>query len=294
MPSLSVFWVRSDNWTNFAKDYSQILRVAFSVKSETQYPFDQILIKTKEFLESKPSEWILILDNADNLQEFRDNIQKCIPRKGRILLTTRDRRFQGGVAAAGNGYHVTPMNDKEALALLKKSVLVELHDTTALEENAMLIVRSVGNLPLALAQAAANIVERDMPMSQFAAFLHKQSEITAQLKEPVRDFMSSDDRNSVQSVTTTWTMSIDLLKGLNPPSIVLLGYLICFANIYLPYELLKRLPDFIGMDEMQFAHHFGKLHQLYLAERIIGESETGVQMRSAALGLSDGSDQLLI
>jgi hypothetical protein len=163
-----------------------------------------------------------------------------------------------------------------------------------LEENAMLIVRSVGNLPLALAQAAANIVERDMPMSQFAAFLHKQSEITAQLKEPVRDFMSSDDRNSVQSVTTTWTMSIDLLKGLNPPSIVLLGYLICFANIYLPYELLKRLPDFIGMDEMQFAHHFGKLHQLYLAERIIGESETGVQMRSAALGLSDGSDQLLI
>ena len=278
MSSLSVFWVRADNWANFAKDYSQIMRVGFSVESETQNPLDGILMTTRETLESKPYEWILFLDNVDDLQEFRDNIQKYVPRKGRILISTRDRRFLGGVVAASNGLHIAPMGDDEAATLLRKSVPAELLNTADSEESVQLIVHSVGNLPLAIAQAAANIIEHGMPIAQFSAFVYRQSTITATLTEPVRDFMASDERNSIQSVTTTWTISFDLLKRSNPSSITLLGYLACFGNGIVPYYLLKRLPEFNDMDEAEFSHNFGKLHQLCLVERINEDSNTAAQM----------------
>jgi hypothetical protein len=164
IPSLSVFWVRADNWANFAKDYSQILRVGFSVESETRKPLDGILMTTRETLESRPYEWILFLNNIDDLQEFRNNIQKYVPRKGRILISTRERRFPGGVVTANNGLHLAPMNDDEAITLLRKSIPSELLDIANSEESVRLIVHSVGNLPLAIAQAAANIVEHGMPI----------------------------------------------------------------------------------------------------------------------------------
>jgi hypothetical protein len=90
--------------------------------------------------------------------------------------------------------------------------------------------------------------------------------------------MTSDERNSVQSVATTWTISFDLLKRSNPSSITLLGYLTCFGNGRVPYYLLKRLPEFIGMDEAEFSGNFGKLHQLCLAERINEGSNVAAQM----------------
>jgi hypothetical protein len=187
-------------------------------------------------------------------------------------------RIVGGVVAANNGLHIAPMNDDEAVTLLRKSVPAELLDTANSEEYVQLIVHSVGNLPLAIAQAAANIVEHGMPIAQFSLFVYGLSTITRTLTEPVRDFMTSDERNSVQSVTTTWTMSFNLLKRTNPSLITLLGYLACFGNGAVPYYLLKTLPEFNDMDEAEFSHNFGKLHQLCLAERINEGSDPAAQM----------------
>jgi tetratricopeptide (TPR) repeat protein len=278
MLTLCVFWVRGDNWINFSKDYTRILRVISSVETEPKTPSEGFLIETKEMLESKSSEWILFIDNADDLQEFRNNIQKYVPRRGRIVITTRDRRFQGTVGAANHGCHITPMRDKEAIMLLRKFLPTELVDTAAWEDSARSIVKSVGNLPLAIAQAAANSLEHGIPISRFAAILSQQSEITGRLSEPVRDFMSSDERNSMQSVTTTWTMSFDTLKETSSQSIALLGYLACFDSRSLPYLLLRRLPEFQHVDEADFLRYMGKLHQLCLAERVVEDSNMAAQM----------------
>jgi hypothetical protein len=73
------------------------------VRAEDALGSDQpaILEKTHDFLEETFQNWLLVLDNADSLDNFvkaSDNetsISKHMPRRGRILITTRDPRVLG-------------------------------------------------------------------------------------------------------------------------------------------------------------------------------------------------------
>src|ERR1700722_9133819 len=77
---LSVIWVRADNWENFVGDYSTILRRVYSHREIV--PAKQLIGDTQERLEAHAAEWLLILDNADDYDEFINRIMKHIPKKG--------------------------------------------------------------------------------------------------------------------------------------------------------------------------------------------------------------------
>ncbi len=126
MQRLSVYWVRADSLANFIADYSQILGMLNVTSSQPLQGSDSssLLKQIGKRLEETSGDWLLILDNADHLDQFmgtgnQDNsisISQYIPRRGRILITTRDRRFQGSVAAATNGLCVDLMSAEEAEA----------------------------------------------------------------------------------------------------------------------------------------------------------------------------------
>ncbi|RDW56410.1 hypothetical protein BP6252_14164 [Coleophoma cylindrospora] len=263
---LSVLWVRADQFTNFAADYFQILK-EIDPDSAGKYQnadLDEMLQQTRRKLESTPDEWLLILDNADDLDAFlgrstsRDSnldfsISTYLPRHGRLLITTRDRRFQGTVAAAADGMLVGPMSEDEAVDLLLQSIpqyLIRNQQGSIAE--AQQLVEELDYLPLAIAQAAANILEQQLTLAEYVSFYQDKKQRMGLMQTPAHDFQTTDPRNASQSVNVTWQISFDILKEHHPLSAKLLIYIGCFHWRNIPRAPLKGLPEFRDLTEASF------------------------------------------
>jgi len=263
---LSVFWIRADQFTNFAADYFQILK-EIDPDSAVEYQnadLQDMLQQTRRKLESTPDDWLLILDNADDLDAFLGrstpanakedlSISTFLPRHGRLLITTRDRRFQGTVAAAADGMLVGPMSKDEAVDLLLRSIpeylIRDQHGSIA---EAQQLVKELDFLPLAIAQAAANILEQQLTLAEYVSFYQDKKQRMGLMQTPAHDFQTTDPRNASQSVNVTWQMSFDVLKELHPLSATLLTYIGCFHWRNIPRALLKHLPEFRDLTEASF------------------------------------------
>ena len=275
-----VFWIRADNFTNFVNDFAKILEVLDPSTKQNEQAMDQtsLLQPTLTILESKYQDWILVLDNADDIEQFRprgeNNISTYVPRKGRILITTRDQRFQGEVAAAHDGQHVTPLTDEEANDLLLRSVPFHLNDTvTNSKEIASELLDELGNLPLAIAQAAANILELQLSLAQYVAAYRDKRQRMELLSSPARDFQTTDPRTSSQSVAVTWELSFEYLEKTQPLSAICLTYMGFWHWRDIPKVLVTRLPEFDGLSPLQFQRVINVLLYLSLVDEDCREGQ---------------------
>lgn len=244
-----------------------------------------ILGKTKRILEESAQDWLLILDNADNLDDFLGRaglqssdeqlyISRFLPRQGRMLITTRDRRFQGTVVAASDGQKVDSMNEEEAKQLLFVSIPGYLvRDESESERQAQQLIRELGYLPLAIAQAAANILDQQLTLAEYVSFYQFKKQRMGLMQAPALDFQTTDSRNASQSVNITWQMSFDVLKEKHPLSARLFAYLGCFHWRNVPRLLLQRLPEFRELPDAAFIQLSKKPLNLSLFEEM--ESEPG-------------------
>ncbi|KAK6524004.1 hypothetical protein TWF694_005672 [Orbilia ellipsospora] len=164
---LSVWWIRADTFANFVEDYVSVLaadeRQSSEGESHTLRARLQIIQRS---LEQNSNSWLLVLDNADDIDQFLvdknvvgvERIFQYLPREGRILITSRDRRFQGLVAAATNGVRVKEMANNEAEELMRstcQNLSASKQEISAMAD----LLKQLGNLPLAIAQASANILD---------------------------------------------------------------------------------------------------------------------------------------
>jgi hypothetical protein len=259
---LSVFWIRADSLSNFVADYSRLMPLidpkADGISSTEDIA--ALLERTRDKLEELAGDWLLILDNADHLNDFvggpeKDelSISNYVPRRGRILITTRDRRFQGSVAAASDGLCVEPMALSEAEDLLLNSVPQHLVQPSVVNTlMAKDLVEELGCLPLAIAQAAANIVDQQMSFAEYVGLFREKRRRADLMISPAYDFANKDARNAMSSVAITWGISIDALKRQSPLSITFLQYLACFHWRETPQVLLRCLPEFRDLDDVSF------------------------------------------
>ncbi|KAK4443660.1 hypothetical protein QBC34DRAFT_476804, partial [Podospora aff. communis PSN243] len=257
---MSVIWIRADQSTNFYHDYSNVMRqqrsgnVSGKISESKGFAenLEHHLGETKSFLEDSAAKWLLVLDNADDVDDFRNSMDCYIPRKGRILITTRDPRFQGQFTAADNGLNVLPMDDEESVQLLAKSVPARLqgnHPDAALQE----LVGLLGNLPLGIAQAAANIVDQQISLSEYlVSYQNASDRLGALLEAPMRNRQTQDPRNATQSVNITWEMSFERLESSSPLSVTLMGYLSCFHWESIPRHLIRGLPLLSDLNDVEF------------------------------------------
>ena len=229
---LSVFWVRADKFTNFTSDYVKILTAFGSQAKLDTLPGNQqgMLELVTQELESAPTDWLLILDNADNLddeylgragvRQAENNISKHVPRQGRILITTRDSRYQGDVAPASHGVRVLPMSLIEAKDLLLRSISIpiEMIKKDSSERSIEELLEELGNLPLAIAQAAANIRHLSWPIKDYVAAYHDKKQRMTLMKTGATDTMTRDPRTRDQSIFVTWELSFEYLEHNFPGS----------------------------------------------------------------------------
>ncbi|KAM0274867.1 hypothetical protein ACHAQH_007792 [Verticillium albo-atrum] len=271
---VSVIWIRADQSNNFKFDYSKVLGRLLhdddqppKLETLTAAVMDDYLEQTRDYLETHPADWLLILDNADDMKAFRESMERYLPMRGRILVTTRDPRFQGDFAAPDDGINVAPMDDEQSIKLLLKHIPVRLQTGDKEEESrCQELVELLGNLPLAIAQAAANIIDQQVSLSEYAAAFREATDKFEALKASTHDRRTRDPRNAVQSVAITWQISFERLEESSPLSVTLLGYLACLHWDSVPRDLLRKFPEFSGLSDIEFRNVLARLIQLSLVE----------------------------
>ncbi|KAJ6545990.1 hypothetical protein DFH09DRAFT_652564 [Mycena vulgaris] len=152
-----------------------------------------------EWLSSKPAEWLLFFDNAD---DPTINLNKFFPRckHGNILITSRNPGLR---AYAGSHSPVSDMEEPDAVALLLKSCAEEI--TPRNTELATEIVKALYYLPLAIIQAGGFILKS----GALSSYLNLYSENQARLLSEQPN-QSHDDYG--RTVYTTWQISFEQLS----------------------------------------------------------------------------------
>ncbi|MER7486919.1 FxSxx-COOH system tetratricopeptide repeat protein [Streptomyces sp. NPDC126497] len=143
--------------------------------------------------EGRPySRWLLIFDNADSPERVRDYFPTG--GSGTILVTSRNRRW----SVVGPSLEVDVFTREESKELLRRSGPGDLVDADADR-----LADALGDLPLALEQAAAWRAETGMPVSEYLRlFEHKRSELLE--VSPPPDYQLP--------VAAAWNVSLDHLE----------------------------------------------------------------------------------
>ncbi|AWW38912.1 FxSxx-COOH system tetratricopeptide repeat protein [Streptomyces cadmiisoli] len=143
--------------------------------------------------EGRPySRWLLIFDNADSPERVRDYFPTG--GSGTILVTSRNRRW----SVVGPSLEVDVFTREESKELLRRSGPDDLDDAEADR-----LADALGDLPLALEQAAAWRAETGMPVSEYLRlFEHKRNELLE--VSPPPDYQLP--------VAAAWNVSLDHLE----------------------------------------------------------------------------------
>ena len=272
-----VFWVRCEQYASFGQDFGRIFAtLKESTQSISEQSNDDMILKRSRLVLDELENFLLILDNADDLDQFLGrapgsrNLSSYLPSKGDILITTRDPRFLGGFVPAGQGKRVRELERCDALSLLLKSIPSHLAGTARQEETEKLLDQ-LGDLPLAIAQAAANVTELQIDLSTYISAYQNRTERAIVMQEPFFDSEANDERNKLQSVYVTWEISFDFLEAKHKLSATCLQVMALLHWTAIPLDLLASLPFFGGRAPLEFHAAVKKLLHLSLIEESAGD-----------------------
>ena len=203
----------------------------------------------KRWIENQKN-WLLILDNADDLKLFKKTtsalqehpvqtleLLQFVPKTqtGTIIWTSRDGGILGSIVGVQRGVEVGAMTDQEARDLFRK--LSVISDDVTASENEDLLLDLLQRLPLAIAQAAAYIRKTKVSVQQYLKFFHEsESRQSSLLSQEFQDVYRSDVPNSVMR---TWLISMKQIGEESPCSQKILYTITFFDNKGLPFELIK-------------------------------------------------------
>jgi hypothetical protein len=171
--------------------------------------------------------WLLIFDNADQPED----ISRIIPRgPGHVLVTSRNHRWQGTVDMVA----VDVFSREESIAFLNKRVPKgsDLADADQLAEQ-------LGDLPLALEQAAALQAETGMSIEEYLRLLEAH---TTQL------LATGSPPEYPVSMTAAWSLSVSQLKDKLPEAVELLRCCAFFGPEPIPRDVFVPLAE-VGNDQ---------------------------------------------
>lgn len=198
--------------------------------------------------------WVLVLDNADDLNMWTENnttsaqnssktrLLDYIPRSktGRVIFTTRDRKV-GVRLAHQNIIEVPKMAEGIATQMLRNCLIhKELIDSEPLDTKAMLAWLT--HLPLAISQASAYINENGIIISDYLKLVDCQEQTIIELltEEFEDDARYSDVKNPV---ATTWLISFRTIQQRNSLAADYMSFMACIDHKEIPKLLLPPGPS---------------------------------------------------
>src|SRR6266568_9028453 len=224
-----VLWAKADTYETLFQDYVAIAQLLQLPEQHLQDQ-PQIVEAVKRWLR-KQREWLLILDNADDLAMLRDFLPET--HTCHVLLTTRAQAM-GRLARRIELDHME--QTEGVLFLLRRVGILEAEeplDTASSREqaNALAIVQEMDGLPLALDQAGAYIEETGCGLAGYLT--RYQQRRTALLKE--RGGYTSDHP---EPVATNWSLSFEKVEQVNLAAADLLRFCAFLAPDAIPEEIV--------------------------------------------------------
>ncbi|MFC6085033.1 FxSxx-COOH system tetratricopeptide repeat protein [Sphaerisporangium aureirubrum] len=170
--------------------------------------------------------WLLVFDNAEDVDEIRQFFPTNGP--GKIMITSRSREWFSHAAPL----EVDVFKREESRQLLRiRGPELSDHDADELSER-------LGDLPLAIEQAAVWLSETGMPISEYL-----------QLFDEKRQELLSVEGAEIP-VAAAWNVSFDRLRESHPAALQLLQVCAFFAPEPIPRSLLTRTRDLEGPPEL--------------------------------------------
>ena len=219
-----VFWVNAETNSGLTSGFAAIgstLRLPSAVSDDQEAAVKAAL----EWLNGN-DQWLLILDNVED----RRQVQRFVPErdKGDTLVTSRESVFQElGIARA---LDVQDLDGDEALYFLLTRTGREDAESVSRAAARELTVE-LGNLPLALEQAAAYIVETNAAFSDYLSAFRKRR-IT--LLEKAGELVSHD------TVAVTWAANFAAVETISPAVADVLRVSAFLAPDSIPFELFSK------------------------------------------------------
>ncbi|MGW7441719.1 FxSxx-COOH system tetratricopeptide repeat protein [Streptomyces sp. NPDC054849] len=152
--------------------------------------------------------WLVVLDDLADPADLRNLWPPDSPH-GRTLITTRRR----DAALTGNGRRFVPVGlftDDEATAYLTAALTA--HDRHEPADQLAGLANDVGNLPLALSQAAAYLLDVGLDC---ATYRHRLTDRASTLTDVLPDPSGLPD-DQATNVAATWSLSIECADQLPP------------------------------------------------------------------------------
>lgn len=218
-PHTHIFWVHASTKQRFDQAYRDIAR-RLQLPGWNDPNIDTLPLVLEWFNEADNGNWLMVLDNADDLDMF---FPKSIPSatdserplpltdylpqssRGSMLITTRDERIGKRLAGMNASIEVNPMSPREAEELLAKRQ-IEPHDRPDSDVSSTLL-EALEYLPLAITQAAAFISETCITPAQYLEMFRRgDSNVQDLLDQDLGDLRR--DSQSPNSVIKTWKMSL--------------------------------------------------------------------------------------
>jgi Tfp pilus assembly protein PilF len=199
-----VWWIRAETPVTLAEDFAA-LAPGLGIPAAADQ--DQIIEAVRAVLHDRGG-WLMVFDNAPGAASMRPWLPSGI---GDVLITTRSRQWAGTAKTVG----ISEFSRAESLAYLRE----QINETDDVLDR---IAGQLGDLPLALAQAAAYVRSTGLSADSYAGMLSDQAYAGRLLARQAGD-------GYPESAATTWLIHYWWLAEQAPASLELLR-LCAFLN----------------------------------------------------------------
>src|SRR5450755_3291043 len=255
----AVLWTQADTRENLTSSYLTIATL-LNLPEKGEQESTRVIVAVKNWLQ-RSTDWLLILDNADELALARDFLPPSFG--GHVLLTTRAQAMGRFARCLEVDILSTEL---AALFLLRRAGLLPVEATLeqASEHDrsvARAICEEVGGLPLALDQAGAYIEETGCSLAEYQRlYQHRRADLLAERRGQLVD-------DHPLPVATTWSLSFAQVEQKSPAAADLLRLCAFLAPDAIPEEIITEGAEHLGPNLAPVGADTYLLHQAVEALR---------------------------
>lgn len=232
-----VFWIHAATRESLFAGFIVLAQV-LQLPAKDERDQNRVIQAVKQWF-STHQDWLLILDNADDVAMVRDYIPET--NSGHLLLTSRAQ----ALGSLAQRIEVEDMGLAEGtLFLLRRSKLLapdafldQVSEECLVAAEAIVI--EMAFLPLALDQAGAYIDEIGCSLSMYLELYRaRRQELLARRGQLSAEYP--------ESVATTWSLSFQKIEQTNPAAAELLRLCVFLQPDAIPYDLISEASTSFG------------------------------------------------
>ena len=224
-----VWWLAAENPVTLESEYAELAR-DLGLTSGEETELSELIKKVRYHLGNR-SDWLLVFDNAGD----KKSITSFLPQgtSGHVVITSRNKDWQG----VAKSLTVYKWDRAESIDYLIKRTRIEDR------EGANKLAKTLGDLPLALAQASAYIAQRSL-IDSYEKYLSRYKTNRQKIREREHQPLNYDEK-----VETTWLMNFEQVEKESRAGILLLKICSFLAPEGIPQLLFTGLCDPSGDEE---------------------------------------------